>query len=131
MAEDPCPCGSGMDYTGCCGRYLDATSPSLVATAEQLMRSRYTAYVLARETYLLQTWHVSTRPEKLALQTSVPVKWLGLKVLNIEAGNRGDQQGRVEFIARYKLNGKAMRLHETSRFVREQGQWFYVDGELH
>ena len=93
------------------------------------MRSRYTAYVFGDEPYLLRTWHARTRPSALHLADE-RVKWLGLKVLRADAGGAQDDEGRVEFVARYKVGGKAARLHETSRFVRERGQWFYVDGVM-
>jgi SEC-C motif-containing protein len=126
--DDPtCPCGSGRAYALCCGVYID--SAALPVTAEQLMRSRYSAYVLAREDYLLRTWHGSTRPAQLDLQNAAPVKWLGLKILRTEAGGGNDRTAVVEFVARYQVNGRAERLHEASRFEREAGQWFYVDGE--
>ena len=92
------------------------------------MRSRYTAYTLNHEDYLLATWHESTRPAQLDLGND-PVKWIGLKILDREQGQPGDNEGRIEFIARYKLNGKAHRLHENSRFVFEQGRWYYLDGQ--
>ncbi len=92
------------------------------------MRSRYTAYSLLREDYLLATWYPSTRPVSLGLADEAATKWLGLEV------NRHEQQDAdhaiVEFVARYKVNGRAHRLHEVSRFVREEGRWFYVDGDI-
>lgn len=91
------------------------------------MRSRYTAYTLLREDYLLATWHSSTRPEKLELATD-PVKWIGLKILNCEAGQAADTRGAVTFEARYKVNGKAHKMRETSQFVFEDDHWFYVSG---
>jgi len=94
------------------------------------MRSRYTAYVYRQEGYLLATWHETTRPEKLELDSGEPVRWLGLQVLRTEQGGPADREGRVEFIARYKPSGRAGRLHETSRFRREGDRWFYVDGEI-
>lgn len=94
------------------------------------MRSRYCAFVLGREAYLLNTWHFSTRPASLNLDTAAPVQWLGLQVFGTSRGARSDTDGVVEFVARYKVNGRAERLHEVSRFVREQGQWFYVDGRV-
>jgi SEC-C motif domain protein len=120
-----CPCG-GADYAGCCGRYVDggASAPS----AEALMRSRYTAYVLGREPYLLASWHASTRPAALDLTAGPAPKWLGLEVKRHQALD--DDHAVVEFVARYKVNGRAHRLHEVSRFVREGGLWFYVDGEM-
>lgn len=101
----------------------------MASTAEILMRSRYTAYVLRQEAYLLRTWHPSTRPLSLELENPKAVKWLGLRVLGTTAGSREDAQGWVEFIARYKVGGRATRLHEVSRFVMENGEWFYVSGE--
>ena len=121
-----CPCGSGQSYPACCGPYLDHGQPP--ATAEALMRSRYSAYVLGREGYLLRTWHESTRPGTLDLRDAGTVRWLGLKIVRTEAGGPDDGRGVVEFVARYKIGGKAHGLHETSRFVREGGQWFYLDG---
>lgn len=124
MNNQPCPCGSGRDFDQCCGPYLDGqASPS---TAEALMRSRYTAYVQCQEDYLLQTWHSSTRPDSLGLSQQPPVKWLGLKVICSEAGREADDNGMVEFVARYKVTGKAERLHETSLFVKEHGSWVYL-----
>ena len=129
-ADTACPCGSGKSYPACCGSYLDHGQPP--ATAETLMRSRYSGYVLAREEYLLRTWHKSTRPGTLDLSSDTgTVNWLGLKIVRTEAGNPGDTRGVVEFVARYKVGGKAHRLHETSRFIREDGQWLYLDGTLH
>lgn len=125
MTPTSCPCDSGAAFAACCSRYVDGGA--LPATATQLMRSRYVAYVLQREDYLLRTWHVDTRPPTLDLAQEA-VKWLGLKVLRTQAGNADDREGVVEFVARYKVGGKATRLHETSRFVREGDQWLYVDG---
>lgn len=91
------------------------------------MRSRYVAYALGLEPYLLSTWHPSTRPVDLQLDKDPP-RWLGLTIKRHEL--QGDDLATVEFIARYKINGRAYRLHETSRFAREDGRWFYVDGEI-
>lgn len=119
-----CACGSGMPYAECCGRYhVGGSAPS----AEALMRSRYTAYVAGLEDYLLASWHCSTRPASLGLKSSPQPKWIGLKVISHERQN--EDHATVEFVARYKLNGRAHRMHEISRFVREAGRWFYLDGE--
>lgn len=123
--NDPCPCGSGHPLEGCCGRFTDAHEQP--ATAEQLMRSRYTAYTLGREDYLRETWHPTTRRQDLKLDE--PVTWLGLKILRTEAGGVTDNHGLVEFVARYKVAGRAHRLHEISRFQRRNGRWVYVTGE--
>ncbi len=120
-----CPCGLPQPYTECCGRFLDGGQ--LPVTAEELMRSRYVAYTLRREDYLLRTWHPHTRPGALNLEEE-GVRWLGLKVLDTAGGKAHDAEGQVAFVARYKVGGFiARRLTETSRFVREDGQWRYLD----
>ncbi len=125
-ASAACPCDSGAIYADCCGQYHDLLSGGLTApNPEALMRSRYSAYVLGLIDYLLATWHASTAPGELELR---PVKWLGLEVL---ASDATADAGVVEFAARCREGGRAQRLHETSRFVREGGQWFYIDGEIH
>lgn len=128
FAAQTCPCGSGNTYGYCCAPYLEAGE--WPTTAAGLMRSRYTAYVLARAAYLRHTWHVSTRPASLTLPGDEPVKWLGLEILATQAGEAQDDAGVVEFVARYKIRGKAGRLHEVSRFVKQSGQWFYLDGDM-
>lgn len=90
------------------------------------MRSRYAAFVLMNEPYLLATWHASTRPKSVRLAPAM--KWLGLKV--VASAITGDDAGEVEFIARFRVGGgSASRLHERSRFVREGARWFYLDGQ--
>ena len=121
-----CPCGSDKKYPDCCGRYID--SGEIAPTAEALMRSRYTAYTMLREDYVRSTWHSSTRPAALGLADDAATKWLGLEVKRHE--QQDADHAIVEFVARYKVNGRAHRLHEVSRFVREQGRWFYVDGDV-
>jgi SEC-C motif-containing protein len=119
----PCPCGRGRPYGDCCGPLHGGTRAA--ATAEDLMRSRYSAYVLDRRPYLLATWHVGTRPADLP-PPEPGLRWLGLDVrrhVTLDADH-----ATVEFVARSKLGGRAHRLHETSRFVREGGRWYYVDG---
>lgn len=122
-----CPCGSGQTYKDCCERYVQGTEPA--PTAEALMRSRYSAYALAEEVYLLDTWHHTTRPPQLGLADASAARWIGLKIIQSQAGQEQDTDGSVEFVARYKVNGKAERLHENSRFTRDNGRWFYIDGE--
>lgn len=91
------------------------------------MRSRYCAFVLDKLDYLCATWHASTRPSSLE-PNGPEVKWLGLDVRN--AIQQDPDHATVEFVARYRVKGQAVRLHEISRFVREQGQWFYIDGDV-
>ena len=92
------------------------------------MRSRYVAYGLGLEPYLLATWHASTRPDSLDFDKDPPINWIGLTVKRHEL--QGEDHAIVEFIARYKIDGRAYRLHETSRFVRENGRWFYMQGDI-
>ena len=121
-----CPCGSSKPCTSCCGRFIEGNEPA--PTTEALMRSRYTAYAQLNEDYLLATWHASARPSSLGLQDEAPTKWLGLEVKRHE--QQDADHAIVEFVARYKVQGRAHRLHEVSRFLREAGQWFYVDGMI-
>jgi SEC-C motif domain protein len=112
-------------YVDCCGRFVDHFNETPAPDAEHLMRSRYSAFALERADYLLATWHSSTRPASLDFDAGA--KWLGLEVR--EHKTTGVDAAEVEFVARYRLDGRAVRLHERSRFVREDGRWFYVDGE--
>ena len=120
-----CPCQWQVDglYADCCGRYI--TGAALAPTAEALMRSRYSAFVQEAGAYLLQTWHPSTRPATMDFE---PTQWLGLKV--VAAHDLDDSHAEVSFSARYKVNGRAHKMQENSRFVREQGAWLYVDGDM-
>jgi SEC-C motif domain protein len=128
----PCPCGR-QDARGkllalahCCGRYLHGGQPA--PDAPSLMRSRYTAFVLGDEGYLLATWHASTRPANVAFEPGT--KWLGLEVRRYREIDA--THAEVEFVARYRSStgsGKAVRLHERSRFVLEGERWYYVDGD--
>jgi SEC-C motif-containing protein len=122
---ESCPCGSGAKYAACCGPLHAGAAPA--ASAEALMRSRYSAYVLKLEEYLLATWHPSTRPSELDLSAD-DSKWLGLEVKRHAV--QDDSHATVEFVARYRIAGRGHRLHELSRFVREDGRWYYVDGDM-
>jgi SEC-C motif-containing protein len=130
-AAQLCPCGRvdakkrAVAYADCCGRYVDHFGDAPAPDAEHLMRSRYSAFVLERADYLLATWHPSTRPASLDFDEGT--KWLGLEVREHKA--TGADAAEVEFVARYRVQGRAVRLHERSRFVREDGRWFYVDGD--
>jgi SEC-C motif domain protein len=123
----PCPCGDPRGYAACC-RPLHQGQPA--ADAEALMRSRYSAYVLRDEDYLLSSWHPDTRPASLRLGVQQPAPtWLGLAIKSHEP--QDENHAVVEFVARYRTGGgRAQRLHERSRFVREDGRWFYVDGDI-
>lgn len=124
-----CPCGRAdargrpLSYADCCAPWHGgAPAPD----AESLMRSRYSAYVLGDEAYLLATWHASTRPPDV--KTDAPTKWLGLDVRDVRVLDA--RHAEVEFVARCRAGGgPAVRMQERSRFVREDERWFYVDGD--
>ena len=129
MKVDVCPCGRlgaqkrPQMYAACCAP-LHAGEPA--PDAERLMRSRYSAFVLGDVPYLLVSWHSSTRPTTLALEADA--RWLGLEI----KGHRltSPDTAEVEFVARFRVAGRAVRQHELSRFVREDGRWFYVEGDV-
>ncbi len=127
-SQEPCPCGSGKPFSACCGPYLAGLRQA--PTAQALMRSRYSAYVRRDRVYLLRTWHPATRPKELDLSGGGEACWLGLQVLGTEAGGPEEREGTVEFIARYQLGGQPQALRETSRFLREDGQWLYLEGAV-
>ena len=138
-----CPCG-GPALERCCGPYL--AGAAVPPTAEALMRSRYTAFTLKDEPYLVATWHPSTRPQEAITDDAESMRWLGLKIKTAlrlrqrkaELPHDPEQdpnRDTVEFVARFKVGGRAHRLHEVSRFVREPGpdgalRWFYLDGSF-
>ncbi|MBV8502485.1 MAG: SEC-C domain-containing protein [Paucibacter sp.] len=121
-SHQPCPCGRPRPYADCCGRLHDGQP---APDAESLMRSRYSAFVLDKLDYLLATWHSSTRPAHLQANEA-GLRWLGLEVK--QQAQQDADHATVEFVARSKLGGRAHRLHEISRFVREGGRWYYLDG---
>jgi SEC-C motif-containing protein len=133
-----CPCGGGA-FDTCCGPYL--SGGAIPPTAEQLMRSRYTAYTRGDEAYLRATWHPSTLPAGPIVDPDAKCQWLGLEVKSAlrlrqrkASLSEMPDSDTVEFVARYKIAGRAHRLHEVSRFVREHGagaaRWFYLDGSF-
>lgn len=123
-ADDaPCPCRSGDAFGVCCGPLLGGRSTA--PTALRLMRSRYTAYALGEAGYLLATWHPSTRPASLTLDPATT--WRSLHVADTVAGDAHDDEGIVEFVARYRDAEGPGLLAERSRFRRERGEWRYVD----
>ena len=123
MAPRRCPCGTGLPYAECCGRLHDGTATA--GTAEQLMRSRYSAFAVGDRAYLLATWHPSTRPPSLEIDPTV--RWTGLDVLATTDGGLLSAEGTVTFRAWYRHEGETGIQHEVSRFVREDGAWRYLD----
>ena len=130
-ASANCPCGRvdakrrTVAFADCCGRLIDHFNTLPAPDAECLMRSRYSAFVHERADYLLATWHSSTRPASLDFEAGT--KWLGLEVR--EHAITDADAAEVEFVARYRVGGRAVRLHERSRFVREGERWLYVEGD--
>jgi len=119
-----CPCGTGREFSDCCRPILRDERPA--TTAEQLMRSRYTAYVRRDGPYLLRTWHPERRPRALGFDDT---EWLGLEVLATEAGGADDATGTVTFTAQFTRPGEGIEtMGEVSEFVRLDGRWVYVDG---
>ena len=121
---NPCPCGTDRAYAACCGRYHAGEA---APDAEALMRSRYTAFVREQADYLLATWHLSRRPASLDFDPGV--RWLGLEVKDRKSVDA--THAEVAFVARSRdASGRASRLAERSRFVCEDGRWYYVDGRF-
>ena len=125
-----CPCGSGDVLGACCGPVLRGQRRA--PTAEALMRSRYTAFAVRDLEHLLRSWHHSTAParEELAASLAEEVRWLRLEIHGTEAGGPFEDAGVVDFSAISKGPGGRSVQRERSRFVREDGAWLYLDGEL-
>lgn len=118
-----CPCLSGLPYAECCGPLHAGRTDA--ATAEQLMRSRFSAFAVGDPAYLLRTWHPSTRPATVDLDPAL--RWYRLDLLATDRGGPFDTEGTVAFRAHHRGPDGAGVLHEVSRFVRD-GRWFYLDG---
>lgn len=131
--QGPCPCGrvnakgQALSLAACCGPWHAGQA---APDAESLMRSRYSAFVLGDVSYLLATWHSAQRPATLELEAAT--QWLGLEIK--QHRSTGEHTAEVEFVARFRVGGKAVRQHERSRFVREKTsdgmRWFYADGDV-
>ncbi|MDR5876756.1 YchJ family protein [Caballeronia sp. LZ032] len=140
IAPEECPCGGAAPdarpnapkapaprYEACCGRFIERGE--MPATALELMRSRYTAYVLGNTAWLRATWAASTCPPDLDASDTTHTRWLGLQIRRHQQID--EAHAEVEFVARYKTGGRAHRLHEASRFERNgAGDWIYVDGQV-
>ncbi|MFD7322929.1 YchJ family protein [Streptomyces sp. NPDC059875] len=125
-ASSPCPCGLTAPYGECCGRFH--SGPATAPTAELLMRSRYSAFVVRDAAYLLRTWAPETRPGEVDFDPSL--RWAGLEIRDTTDGTAFHQAGTVTFVARYTQAGEKGSLHERSRFRRHDGAWVYVDGDF-
>jgi SEC-C motif-containing protein len=128
-AAQPCPCGSGDSFGGCCGPVLAGGD---APTAERLMRSRYTAFCVGDAGYLARSWHPRTRPADIDIDPQL--RWTGLEIVDAAAGGDGDATGVVEFRAAWVqgsgANAVSGELRERSRFARLRGRWHYLDGEV-
>ncbi|MBF0560869.1 MAG: YchJ family protein [Alphaproteobacteria bacterium] len=128
---NPCPCGSGHDFDDCCGPILNGAP---AATAEALMRARYSSYATNRtEPFISDTMAPEMRedfnPDEVE-KFAKDVTWLGLTVRHVEGGGPEDQTGTVEYVARFRVRGGQQVHHELSSFRRDDGRWLYVDGEI-
>ena len=129
-SKDSCPCKSGKSYSECCA--LAHTNIKNVKTAEQLMRSRYSAFALANSEYLHLSHHSTTRPKSLrerqaSIAWAKSVTWTGLQIIDTQKGGESDKEGIVEFKALFLENGKMDLIHERSTFVKENGHWVYFE----
>jgi SEC-C motif domain protein len=122
-----CICCSGLAYAECCGLYHAGEKQA--PTAEALMRSRFTAFARHNAAYILETWDPSKRPTKVDFPENA-VEWKRLEILNKKKGGNKDAKGIVEFKAYYLLNGEEYVVNEISRFRKDQGRWYYLDGAV-
>jgi SEC-C motif-containing protein len=121
-----CPCGRSLDYEACCGVYINGWDTP--ATAEDLMRSRYTAYARREIDYLVSTHDPKNPPDRTAIaRWAREAEFLGLEIVRAGKGQKDDDEGTVEFLARFKERGREHVHHESSRFRRIDGRWFYID----
>ncbi|WP_255187288.1 YchJ family protein [Methylomonas rapida] len=124
---ETCLCGSGLNYSDCCGPYH--AGEKLPATAEQLMRSRFTAYALRNVDYLLASWDTSKRPASIDFSKETAA-WQTLQIIDCKKGGAKDSKGIVEFKAYYSQDGESYFMHEISRFVKTNQRWLYLDGVI-
>jgi SEC-C motif-containing protein len=129
--NEPCPCGTGASTGDCCGRYIHGLQ--LAPTAEALMRSRYSAYVLGEIDWIVKS-HDPTSAEEVDRKStekwSKEAKWNGLEIRARAKGEPTDEVGEVEFVAKYEVEGQSVAHHERARFRRQEGTWYYVDGDM-
>ncbi len=127
--SETCPCGSGREYTACCAPVIAGSAPA--ATAEALMRSRYTAYAKGAIDHIMKSCVADDGiDEEATRKWSESADWKGLRILRTEKGGPGDSEGVVEFVASYVMDGLKDEHHETARFVKRDGKWLYETGEV-
>ena len=126
-----CPCESGMEYDACCGPLIGGSQAA--ATAEALMRSRYTAFVKSEIDYLKQSLHPDQRADYDPVATrhwADNSEWIKLEITDTRGGDKNDEEGIVEFIATYRQKGVTHAHHEIGQFNRQNGVWYYTDGKI-
>ena len=127
---DLCPCGSNLEYNSCCGPVIAGARPS--DTAEQLMRSRYSAYVKKEISYILASLHPDFRAdydEKSSRAWAENAQWHGITIMSTNKGGSGDSEGEVEFAVSYTERGMKQEHHEKAAFRKKDGQWFFTQGK--
>jgi SEC-C motif domain protein len=130
MSTNPCPCGSEKSFTQCCGPLLSGKRDA--KTAEELMRSRYVAFVKADVAYIERTRHPRSSnefDEDAVREWAEGSAWKGLAIAGTEAGGEGDETGAVDFVATYEEDGEPLEHKEHAVFVRHEGRWTFVDGD--
>ena len=125
MSKPHCLCSNNIEYEACCQPFhADEQTPR---TAEALMRSRFTAYAMQNETYLLKTWDTSKRPKDIDFSKE-QADWTKLEIVKTKKGGEKDSKGVVEFKAYYIQDNVEYVMNEVSRFIKQAGRWFYLDG---
>ncbi len=128
MVSQLCPCGSALEYSLCCQRYL--SGEQVAPDPSHLMRSRYSAFVSRDANYLIKTWHPSCQAETFRQEIEAGfahTEWRGLTLFDTATGH-DENEGFVSFVARFSEQGKPGAIIERSRFLKEGGQWYYIDG---
>jgi len=124
-SSEICPCQSGKAYRSCCNViHLDLHEAEL---PEQLMKARYSAFVLCKEAFIMKSWAFETRPEKLLLNDRT--RWVSLEITNADPVSAGTSSASVSFIARYIEGNKVYTLQERSTFIKRSNNWYYLDGD--
>ena len=129
--DEPCPCGTGTPLGECCARYI--TGAAAAPTAEALMRSRYTAYVLGEIDWIVASHDPAGTDDVDRSSTekwSKEARWKGLEIRSKDKGQPGDETGAVEFVATYQIGNQAVAHHEAARFKTIDGRWYYMDGDM-
>ena len=120
-----CPCGSNLKYAICCGKFHKGKLNA--PTAEALMRSWYSAYVLDNPQYIFRTWDEKTRPTLPSLRESKSENFISLEILSTADCDLKNKEGTVEFVAKFKVGDDLFEHHESSAFRRVKNRWVYIE----